>query len=193
MTALLLMRGGTGFLSDHAAMHGGGPHHVDCAGQSTDGAPLPASQQKTARPAAGCGRPEEGVGIRQRAGAAAVPAANWSRPSLSDGVHAIAAWAGFLALAVAIVRLTVVWRREPARASKVRGLTVLAWASSVAFVLFAVALVDRTALTHAAPLGLAERIVIALNLAWLALAALSAKPRPPASGTVGRMASGIVK
>ncbi|MFD7916594.1 DUF998 domain-containing protein [Streptomyces sp. NPDC059752] len=121
------------------------------------------------------------------------PPGNWSRPSFSDGVHGAAAWAGFLALAIAIVRLTVVWRREPARASKTRGLTVLAWASSVAFVLFAVALVDKTALTHTAPLGLAERIVIAMNLAWLALAAISAKPRPSTSGTVGRITTGIVK
>ncbi|WP_328943867.1 DUF998 domain-containing protein [Streptomyces sp. NBC_00250] len=121
------------------------------------------------------------------------PPGNWSRPSLSDGVHGVAASAGFLALAIAIVRLTVVWRREPARTSKARGLTVLAWASSVAFVLFAVALVDKTALTHTAPLGLAERIVIALNLAWLALAAISAKPRPSTSATVGCVTSGIVK
>ncbi|MDV5146799.1 DUF998 domain-containing protein [Streptomyces sp. SBC-4] len=113
------------------------------------------------------------------------PPGNWSRPSLSDGVHGVAAWAGFLALATAIVRLTVVWRRESAWASKARGLTVLAWASSVAFVLFAVALVDKTALTHTAPLGLAERLVIALNLAWLALAAATApNPRPSTSGIV---------
>ncbi|MFV6030265.1 DUF998 domain-containing protein [Streptomyces sp. NPDC056264] len=121
------------------------------------------------------------------------PPGNWSRPSLSDGVHGVAAWAGFLALAIAIVRLTMVWRREPARVSQARGLTVLAWASSVAFVLFVVALLDRTALTHTAPLGLAERLVIALNLAWLALAAVSAKPQPSTPGTVGRVTSGIVK
>ncbi|WP_329622497.1 DUF998 domain-containing protein [Streptomyces sp. NBC_01255] len=113
------------------------------------------------------------------------PPGDWSRPSLSDGVHGVAAWTGFLALATAIVRLTVIWRREPAWASKARGLTVLAWASSVAFVLFAVALVDKTALTHTAPLGLAERLVIALDLAWLALAAATApNPRPSTSGIV---------
>ncbi|KOX16602.1 MULTISPECIES: DUF998 domain-containing protein [unclassified Streptomyces] len=121
------------------------------------------------------------------------PPGDWSRPSLSDGVHGVAAWAGFLALAIAIVRLTVVWRREPARASKARGLTALAWASSVAFVLFAVALVDKAALTHTAPLGLAERIVLALNLAWLALAATSPESRPSASDTMGRVTSGIVE
>ncbi|WP_128984040.1 DUF998 domain-containing protein [Streptomyces roseicoloratus] len=121
------------------------------------------------------------------------PPGNWSRPSLSDSVHGVAAWAGFLALAIAIVRLTVVRRRDPAWASRARALTVLAWASSTAFVLFAVALVDKAALTHTAPLGLAERIVIALNLAWLALAATSAKCRPSASGTMGRMTSGIVR
>ncbi|MGW0779986.1 DUF998 domain-containing protein [Streptomyces sp. NPDC002913] len=121
------------------------------------------------------------------------PPGNWSSPSVSDGVHGIAAWAGFLALATAVVRLTVVWRRDPAWASKTRGLTVLAWASSVAFVLFAVAMVDRAALTHTAPLGLAERILLVLNLAWLALAATSVKSRPSASGTMGRMTSGIVK
>ncbi|MGW1248211.1 DUF998 domain-containing protein [Streptomyces sp. NPDC002535] len=121
------------------------------------------------------------------------PPGNWSRPSLSDGVHGVAAWAGFLALAIAIVRLTVAWRREPARVSQARGLTVLAWASSVAFVLFIVALLDRTALTHTAPLGLAERLVIALNLAWLALAAVSVKARPSTPATVGRVTSGIVK
>lgn len=123
------------------------------------------------------------------------PPGGWDRPSTSDTVHGVAAWAGFLALAVAIVRLTVLWRREPARASGARGLTVLAWASSVAFVLFAVAMVDRAALTHTAPLGLAERVVIAVDLAWLALAAAttSAAPRSAASGTMSRMTTGLTK
>ncbi|MEU9200826.1 DUF998 domain-containing protein [Streptomyces sp. NPDC048332] len=119
------------------------------------------------------------------------PPGNWDRPSVSDSVHGGAAWMGFLALAIAIVRLTVIWRREPAWASQARGLTVLAWASSVAFVLFAAAFLDRAALTHTAPLGLAERIVLALNLAWLAVAATSAKPRPSASGARERMTPGI--
>ncbi|WP_406862169.1 DUF998 domain-containing protein [Streptomyces sp. HUAS MG47] len=121
------------------------------------------------------------------------PPGRWSRPSLSDGVHGVAAAVGFVALAIAIVRLTLLWRREPARASKARGLTVLAWASSVAFVLFAVAMVDRAALSHTAPLGLAERIVIALDLAWLALAATLPKPRSSTSGTMARMTSGIAE
>ncbi|MFJ5827937.1 DUF998 domain-containing protein [Streptomyces sp. NPDC093089] len=119
------------------------------------------------------------------------PPGNWSSPSLSDGVHGVAAWAGFLALAIAIVRLTAVRRRESAGTSEARGLTALAWASAVAFVLFAVAFVDKAALTHTAPLGLAERVVIALNLAWLALAAASAKSPPTASGTMVRMTSDI--
>ncbi|WP_432122973.1 DUF998 domain-containing protein [Streptomyces sp. S1] len=114
------------------------------------------------------------------------PPGNWSRPSLSDGVHGVAAWVGFLALAVAIVRLTTAWRREPAWASKAPVPTVLARASAVAFVLFAVAFVDRAALTHTAPLGLVERIVIALDLAWLALVATSVKPLPSAAGTTAR-------
>ncbi|MDK0521284.1 DUF998 domain-containing protein [Streptomyces sp. ML-6] len=123
------------------------------------------------------------------------PPGGWDRPSTADTVHGVAAWAGFLALAVAIVRLTVRWRREPARASGARGLTMLAWASSVAFVLFAAAMVDRAALTHTAPLGLAERVVIAVDLAWLALAAAttSAAPRPAASGTMSRMTPGLTK
>ncbi|CAM5467396.1 DUF998 domain-containing protein [Streptomyces narbonensis] len=121
------------------------------------------------------------------------PPGNWSRPSLSDGVHGVAAWAGFLALAIAIVRLTTVWRRDPAWASKRRGLTVLAWASAAAFVLFAVAFVDKAALTHTAPLGLAERVVIALDLAWLALAATSVRPWAAISGATGRAVAGDVK
>ncbi|MER5496146.1 MULTISPECIES: DUF998 domain-containing protein [unclassified Streptomyces] len=124
------------------------------------------------------------------------PPGNWDRPSTADTVHGVAAWAGFLALAVAIVRLTMTWRREPARASGARGLTVLAWASSVAFVLFAAAMVDRAVLTHTAPLGLAERVVIAVDLAWLALAAIttaSAAPRSAASGTMSRMTTGLTK
>ncbi|MFF3392358.1 DUF998 domain-containing protein [Streptomyces sp. NPDC002669] len=124
------------------------------------------------------------------------PPGNWDRPSTSDTVHGAAAWAGFLALTVAIVRLTVTWRREPARASGVRGLTGLAWASAAAFVLFAAAMVDRAALTHTAPLGLAERVVIAVDLAWLALAAVttaSAAPRSAASGTMSRMTTGLTK
>ena len=123
------------------------------------------------------------------------PPGNWDRPSTADTVHGVAAWAGFLALAVAIVRLTMTWRREPARASGARGLTVLAWASSVAFVLFAAAMVDRAVLTHTAPLGLAERVVIAVDLAWLALATTtaSAAPRSAASGTMSRMTTGLTK
>jgi hypothetical protein len=104
------------------------------------------------------------------------PPGNWDDPSLSETVHGVAAWAGFLALAVAIVRLTAVRRAQ----SPAPGLTVLAWGSSVAFVLFAVAMADAMAFTHTAPLGLAERVLIALDLAWLALLAASPKP----SGTM---------
>ncbi|MFH9608357.1 DUF998 domain-containing protein [Streptomyces sp. NPDC017448] len=118
------------------------------------------------------------------------PPGAWGRPSLSDSVHGVAAWTGFLALAIAIVRLTAVGRRDPAWASKASALTVLAWASSVAFALFTVAFVDKAALTHTAPLGLAERIVIALDLAWLALAATAAPPRPPVPGAASRALTG---
>ncbi|MFJ2898001.1 DUF998 domain-containing protein [Streptomyces sp. NPDC087218] len=124
------------------------------------------------------------------------PPGNWDRPSTADTVHGAAAWAGFLALTVAIVRLTATWRREPARGAGVRGLTGLAWASSAAFVLFAAAMVDRAALTHTAPLGAAERVVIAVDLAWLALAAVttpSAAPRSAGSGTMSRMTTGLTK
>ncbi len=114
------------------------------------------------------------------------PPGSWSNPSLSESVHGAAAWVGLLALAIAIVRLTVRWRREPAWASKARGLTVLAWASSVAFLLFAVAMADVMAFTHTAPLGLAERVLLGLNLLWLALAATGpSRARPLTGGSRG--------
>ncbi|WP_327089141.1 DUF998 domain-containing protein [Nonomuraea sp. NBC_01738] len=90
------------------------------------------------------------------------PPGNWSDTSLSDTVHGVAAWAGFLGLAVAIVLLS----RRGTTAQK-----VLAGAATVAFLLFVAAMVDRMAGTHTAPMGLAERVLIGLDLAWLALAA----------------------
>ncbi len=119
------------------------------------------------------------------------PPGNWSNPSLAESVHGVAAWVGLLALAIAIVGLTLRWRREPAWASKARGLTVLAWASSVAFVLFVVAMADAMAFTHTAPLGLAERVLLGLYLLWLALAATGpAKIRPLAGGFEGPVTVG---
>ncbi|MGW4667006.1 DUF998 domain-containing protein [Streptosporangium sandarakinum] len=112
------------------------------------------------------------------------PPGNWSHPSLAESVHGVAAWVGLLALAIAIVGLTLRWRREPAWASKARGLTVLAWASSVAFLLFVVAMVDSMAFTHTAPLGLAERVLLGLYLLWLVLAATGpARNRSLAAGS----------
>ncbi|WP_043636031.1 DUF998 domain-containing protein [Nonomuraea candida] len=112
------------------------------------------------------------------------PPGNWSNPSLSESVHGVAAWVGLLALAIAIVGLTLRWRREPAWAPRARALTVLAWASSVAFLLFVVAMADAMAFTHTAPLGLAERVLLGLNLVWLALAATGpARTRPLATGS----------
>ncbi|MFC4115179.1 DUF998 domain-containing protein [Nonomuraea zeae] len=119
------------------------------------------------------------------------PPGNWANPSLSESVHGVAAWVGLLALAIAIVGLTRRWRREPAWASKARGLTVLAWASSAAFVLFAVAMADAMAFTHTAPLGLAERVLLGLNVLWLALAATGpSKTRFMTAGSKGNVTTG---
>ncbi|GAA1589975.1 hypothetical protein GCM10009678_85440 [Actinomadura kijaniata] len=99
------------------------------------------------------------------------PPGDWADRSRSDGVHGLAAWAGLLTLLAAIMLLTRRWRRDPAWRSRAGALRACAWAAGIGLALFAAALVDRMMITHSAPLGLAERLAIGADLAWLLVAA----------------------
>ncbi|ROO83217.1 uncharacterized protein DUF998 [Actinocorallia herbida] len=97
------------------------------------------------------------------------PPGRWEAPSPSDSVHGAAAWTALILLCAAAHVVTRSLRRSTG--VPLRALRACAAASTTGLVLFAVCLADRMALTHSAPLGLAERLLLAAVLAWLALAA----------------------
>ncbi|MDX6738916.1 DUF998 domain-containing protein [Actinocorallia sp. A-T 12471] len=93
------------------------------------------------------------------------PPGMWHAPSVSESVHGFAAWAGLSLLFAGIV----VFTRAGGMPS--RALTWCAVVAGGSLVLFVVCLVDRMALTHSAPIGLVERVLLAADLVWVVLAA----------------------
>ncbi|GAB2810187.1 hypothetical protein GCM10022221_04490 [Actinocorallia aurea] len=101
------------------------------------------------------------------------PPGRWQAPSLSESVHGAAAWTALILLCAAAHVVTRSLRRStglPLHALRACSATM-----TTGLVLFALSLADRMALTHSAPLGLAERLLLAGALAWLALAAASTR------------------
>ena len=94
------------------------------------------------------------------------PPGMWDRPSTADMVHGLAAW---LALAV-----------FPIAAVLLRHARTVAIASAVTTAILAVFMVDVMGGPSLPPLlGLVERVVIVVNLLWLALAVRTAvRPQP---------------
>ncbi|GAA3470515.1 DUF998 domain-containing protein [Nonomuraea roseola] len=94
------------------------------------------------------------------------PPGRWDNPSVSETVHGLAAWAAFLAFMIAAVLLTKTWPRD----ALLTGTTIVVVAGMI---LFVVTLVDVMIARSLPPVvGLTERIAIAANLAWMALAAV---------------------
>lgn len=98
------------------------------------------------------------------------PPGRWSRPSVSEMVHGTAAWVALAAFPVAAVLLA----RAAGRRRRLLG--TLATASAVATAALFVVLgdvMDGPSLTVAGTpvVGLVERVVIAINLIWLAMVA----------------------
>ncbi|MEV5604608.1 DUF998 domain-containing protein [Streptomyces sp. NPDC052299] len=122
------------------------------------------------------------VGILIAAVFPADPPGRWSRPSFSELVHGNAAFLAFAALptAAALLRRTLAARRPGLR----RALTTLTAASAAATAVLAVFLVDvmgggpSLGLGGAPTLvGLAERVVLAVDFGWVALALAAAGAR----------------
>ncbi len=101
------------------------------------------------------------------------PPGRWRAPSLSETVHGAAAWIALILLCVATHVVTRSLRRSTGL--PLHALRACAAATTTGLVLFAVCLADRMALTHSAPLGLAERLLLDAGLAWLALAAATTR------------------
>ncbi|MEU4427060.1 DUF998 domain-containing protein [Actinoplanes sp. NPDC024001] len=111
------------------------------------------------------------------------PPGRWSRPSVSEMVHGTAAWVALAAFPVAAVLLT-----RAAALSHRRGVLIgLTAASVVATAALFVVLgdvMDGPSLTVAGTpvVGLVERVVLAVDMVWLGIAAvtLRAPARRPA-------------
>ncbi|WP_336210763.1 DUF998 domain-containing protein [Nonomuraea sp. LPB2021202275-12-8] len=94
------------------------------------------------------------------------PPGQWDNPSISETVHGFSAWAAFLAFMIAAVLLTRAWPRD----ALLTGATVVVVAGMM---LFVVTLVDVMVARSLPPVvGLTERVAIAADLAWMALAAV---------------------
>jgi hypothetical protein len=110
------------------------------------------------------------------------PPGRWDQPSVSDMVHGTAALVAFAAFPVAALMLS---RAVP----RGRPVAIGSAALTVAFAVFLADVMDGPSLgAGGAPtlLGLVERVLIAVNLTWLWLAApgrsRAVSPRRPARG-----------
>ncbi|GAA3080950.1 DUF998 domain-containing protein [Streptosporangium carneum] len=102
------------------------------------------------------------------------PPGRWDDPSVSETVHGLAAWVALTAFTVAAVLLTRAWPRD----TLLTGVTITV---VVGMILFVVTLVDVMVARSLPPVvGVTERVAIAADLAWMALAALRLpRPNPP--------------
>ncbi len=117
------------------------------------------------------------------------PPGQWSRPSTSEMTHGMAAWLAFASFPVAAVLLS-----RPLAARWVKGRQWL-WGAAISSVLGTVALAVFLADVMDGPslgigavptlLGLVERLLIAVNLLWLALAAVAAAQHARPNGMIG--------
>ncbi|MFE6976008.1 DUF998 domain-containing protein [Streptomyces sp. NPDC057682] len=111
------------------------------------------------------------------------PPGSWSRPSLSELVHGNAAFLAFAALPAAAVLLRrTLMARRPALRTALNTLTVASATSTLALAVFLVDVMDggpSLGLGGAPTLvGLAERLVLAVDFGWVALALTVTGARP---------------
>ncbi|WOX20132.1 DUF998 domain-containing protein [Streptomyces solicathayae] len=103
------------------------------------------------------------------------PPGHWSRPTLSEMVHGTAAMPAFVALPLAALVLAgPLGARWPAGRTALRALAAASVVTTVALAVCLVDVMDGPSLgVGSAPtlVGLVERLAIAADLAWLALAA----------------------
>lgn len=110
------------------------------------------------------------------------PPGHWRRPSLSELVHGNAAFLAFAALptAAVLLRRTLVARR-PGLRTALNALTTASVTATAALAVFLVDVMDggpSLGLGGAPTLvGLVERLVLAADLGWIALALVAAGPR----------------
>ncbi|MFG2334146.1 DUF998 domain-containing protein [Streptomyces sp. NPDC048604] len=118
------------------------------------------------------------------------PPGRWSRPSVSEMVHGTAAWPAFVALPVAALLLTgPMAARWPSGRAALRAATAASVLTTLALAVCLVDVMDGPSLSlGSAPtlVGLVERLALAADLAWLALAATAL----PARSRDGRHAHG---
>ncbi|MGW4893027.1 DUF998 domain-containing protein [Kitasatospora sp. NPDC004240] len=122
------------------------------------------------------------VGILVAAVFPADPPGRWSRPSLSELVHGNAAFLAFAALptAAVLLRRTLAARR-PGLRTALNALTVASVAATAALAVFLIDVMDggpSLGLGGAPTLvGLVERLVLAADFGWVALAVSAAGTR----------------
>ncbi|MFE1409828.1 DUF998 domain-containing protein [Streptomyces sp. NPDC085524] len=110
------------------------------------------------------------------------PPGHWSRPSLSELVHGSAAFLAFAALPAAAVLLrgTLVARRTDLRTA-LNASTLASVAATAVLAVFLIDVMDGGPSLGwgGAPtlVGLVERLVLAVDLGWIALALAATRPR----------------
>ncbi|MFJ7158816.1 DUF998 domain-containing protein [Streptomyces sp. NPDC101118] len=110
------------------------------------------------------------------------PPGHWTRPSLSELVHGNAAFLAFAALPTAAVLLRgTLAAGRPALSTALNAFTVASVATTAALAVFLVDVMQggpSLGLGGVPTLvGLAERLVLAADLGWIALALAAARPR----------------
>ncbi|MFD9729009.1 DUF998 domain-containing protein [Streptomyces sp. NPDC059072] len=110
------------------------------------------------------------------------PPGHWSSPSLSELVHGNAAFLAFAALPTAAVLLReTLAARRPGLRTALSALTVASVVATAALAVFLVDVMDggpSLGLGGAPTLvGLVERLVLAADLGWIALALTATRPR----------------
>ena len=114
------------------------------------------------------------------------PAGNWSAPPTLPGmIHGNAAMVAFLALPVAALFLARSFRHDPRWKRSARLLSVLAVATALSLVVFYASLLP-VFIRPGPPilLGLSERILLGIYVAWLAAVAINL-PASPGSSPAG--------
>jgi hypothetical protein len=102
------------------------------------------------------------------------PPGRWSRPSVAEMVHGAAAWIALIAFPVAAVLLSRAAGRHRRLLGTLAGISLLATAGL--FVVLADVMDGPSLTAGGTPLvGLVERLVIAVDMAWLAVAAAAVR------------------
>ncbi|GII32350.1 DUF998 domain-containing protein [Planotetraspora mira] len=98
------------------------------------------------------------------------PPGRWDDPSVSETIHGLAAWVALLAFLAAAVLLTRRWRREPGMPGALTAVTAAVVLGMILFVITMVDVMGARALPSV--IGLTERIVLAADVAWIAVATI---------------------